>query len=285
MKRNISPRQFYYNLQNSRLKEHAFYEWEEYRNEVSDLLIESCDTGKTLAIFGAGQCNDINLEWLSGHFAKIVLIDINKAALLSAIKRYTLAAHAIVQLLVRDFVGITDEDYVDYASTVLEYVDKNASNTSNTMKQLNHMYKKAQLHTLDFGNKQYDYSLVLNVHSQLNDTADWIWTEAQKLLGKPVDHRDPIRTYIHHKTDEIIKKFNDALFAATKETAFIGYETGMEGSNHGGIHGAMQACQDLRKREQWDKIKSVQQNRLTWPYDRSRQIVFSIMMESVSVLV
>ncbi len=288
MRETISAEKFYYDLQNSRVREHAFNQWEEYRKQVTNLLITACDQGKTLAIFGAGRGNDMDLSRLAGHFREITLIDLNENAMQSAVRQYSLEGHPAIKLEQQDFVGITDEDYIQYLSVMgREYLQMGYvlnDPVSQTFTELERLYEKAGKHRPDFGRKRYDYSLVLNVHSQLNDTADWIRTHMMSLLGEPVDYHNRTAVRILEETALIVKKFNEAVLAATGETTFIGYEIGIQGQPGDGIQGALQTHQDLRKREKCGQIRLKQQDLLTWPYDRKQKIVFTVLLETLSVL-
>lgn len=287
-----SPAKFYYDLQSSRFREQAFEQWEDYRNSITDLLLSSCEKGKTLAIFGAGRCNDIDLSRLSEHFSQITLIDINDASMYSALWRYDLSQHPNVKMVIKDFVGIIDEDYIKYVYALLRehkeyklFHQKNFTNASNSkaLKQLDAMYKKARAHDLDLGQKLYDYSLTLNVHSQLNDTADWIRTKLMSMLDADTEYNRMISRKINQETKGIIKKFNDAILAATKIRAFIGYERWVLGHGGRGVQGAIQAYADLREREYRNELKSIRQTHFIWPYDRSQKIEYDIQVETLNL--
>lgn len=289
MKPLLSPEQFYYDLQNSRLSESAFEEWSAYRRQVTDFLLSNSKQENTLAIFGAGRCNDIDLKRLSEQFSEITLVDINKASMQAAIREYGLAGCAGIKTAVRDFVGIADQDYINYIASILGscetgcvYPDSDKTDFP-ALFQLDRMYEKARGHSLNLGNKQYDCSLTLNVHSQLNDMAEWIRAEiADRGRLSPAEHLLLTRR-IAVETERLIKKFNDAVFAATKELVFIGYETGLEGHISKEIEGAIQTRDDLKAREKNGQIRSVRKTPLIWPYHKKGGTVFSVQLESFTL--
>ena len=55
----------------------AYEDWREYRQLLTDTVIEcgNGDQSKTIAIIGAGRCNDIDLKALCRHFEIITLVD------------------------------------------------------------------------------------------------------------------------------------------------------------------------------------------------------------------
>lgn len=279
----FSPEKFYYKLQNSRFNPRAFEEWGSYRAEVTNLLLRHCPKGSTLAVFGAGPCNDLDLSRLSQHFSQITLFDFNEASLKSALRQYRLEASPRILLEVNDFVGITDEDYIDFLSQIQKEYQYNFTSTSPALESLNRMYEKARRHTLDFGQNKYDCCLVLNIHSQLNDTADWLRTSMIEYMRRPLSSDRQIAERIRQENIVFIKKFNDALLSAVKNLAFIGYETGLENRQELVIQGAFQAFKDLRKREQQGWIHPVCRHHLLWPCDRAKDIVFSVLLEMLQV--
>lgn len=280
MKQPSTPRSaeaFYHSLQNSRFRPDAFESWEEYRCSVTSLLIDNCEEGSSLAIFGAGHCNDIDLGKLCGHFSQITLLDYNKASLERALEQYHVSDHPAIQLHEIDFVGIRDADYIQYLSA-LQGEDPAAA-----LKCLDQMYEKASHHTPAPPVAMHDYSLTLNVHSQLNDTADWLRTEMTGQLGTHLDPDGILGRRIAAETEGLIVRFNDLIFASTRKTAFIGYETGLESRGSGGVHGAIQTFLDLRRRQQAGQFTPGDRTKLIWPYDRSRNIVFHIVIEALAI--
>ena len=279
----FSPEAFYYRLQNSRKKDFAFHEWRAYRKEVTDLLLQSCDSGSTLAVFGAGPCNDLDLARLSEHFSQITLLDFNEASMKSALRRYSLEASPRIRLEISDFAGITDEDYIDFLSQLQKEYLHNFTSSSPALESLNRMYEKARRYMPDFGQNQYDCCLALNIHSQLNDTADWLRTSMSEYMGRPLSSDRQIAERVRRENTVFIKKFNDALLSAVRHLAFIGYETGLENREGLVIQGAFQAFEDLRKRQRQGFLHSICRHHLLWPCDRAKDIVFSVLLETLQV--
>jgi hypothetical protein len=87
------------------LNEATREEWDRFsshRQRVTDLCLKA--NGGRAAILGAGNCNDIDLVQLAGHFENIHLVDLDSASLSTAIARQTdgvrarLVAHGDVDL-------------------------------------------------------------------------------------------------------------------------------------------------------------------------------------------
>ena len=99
---------------------HAYEDWAEYRNAISNYLIASTAADSTLAIFGAGCCNDWDLSLLAGHFSSITLIDNNLPAMKQALKRYQLETYPTIHLDECNLTGLCGSDYENFCDTLFE---------------------------------------------------------------------------------------------------------------------------------------------------------------------
>ena len=99
---------------------HAYEDWAEYRNAISNYLIASTAADSTLAIFGAGCCNDWDLSLLAGHFSSITLIDNNLPAMKQALKRYQLETYPTIHLDECNLTGLYGSDYENFCDTLFE---------------------------------------------------------------------------------------------------------------------------------------------------------------------
>lgn len=99
---------------------HAYEDWAEYRNAISSYLIASTAADSTLAIFGAGCCNDWDLSLLAGHFSSITLIDNNLPAMKQALKRYQLESYPTIHLDECNLTGLYGSDYENFCDTLFE---------------------------------------------------------------------------------------------------------------------------------------------------------------------
>lgn len=99
---------------------HAYEDWTDYRNAISNYLIASTAADSSLAIFGAGGCNDWDLSLLAGHFSSITLIDNNLPAMKQALKRYQLESYPTIHLDECNLTGLYDSDYEKFCDTLFE---------------------------------------------------------------------------------------------------------------------------------------------------------------------
>ena len=56
---------------------HARNDWAEYRTAVTAYLLQHTEPQSSVAVFGAGRCNDIDLREFRKHFSSVTLIDSN----------------------------------------------------------------------------------------------------------------------------------------------------------------------------------------------------------------
>ncbi|MGL4345024.1 MAG: hypothetical protein ACRCTE_07500, partial [Cellulosilyticaceae bacterium] len=103
---------------------HAFEDWADYRGELTQYVIEQAPHQGSLALFGAGRCNDLDLKRLIGHFEQVILLDRDEEAMIEALRRYGLQNSSVVQKKVVDFVGLSVGDYRDYADALVAQVRK-----------------------------------------------------------------------------------------------------------------------------------------------------------------
>lgn len=267
-------------------KTDAFEEWGAYRQELTQFLLANCEKGQHLAIMGAGHCNDVDLRKLAEHFSEITLIDFDDAAMTRAGKQQGVEHEARIHPLAVDFVGLKAADYIHYADVVLRALENRVTIEPwfQILEELNSMYEKISSYQVDLGQDVYDCSLVLGVHSQLNDMASWIWSRCQtKGIQRVDESQDPVGSRINDETPAIVRRFNDAVCQATKETLITGHETGIVGSCQS-IQGAAQAERDLKIRESSGQLALTKTHVTQWPYDLADHLVFTMLLQVFQVL-
>ena len=160
---------------------HAYENWAEYRRELTEYLTGVTDAGSTLAVFGAGSCNDLDLCMLREHFSQITLIDCQKESMFAALDTYQLREDASLGLKEADFLGITPAEYREYADDVLRMIQVEGKDTDMpevaeyAILRMKELYARAERRPLDFGEKTYDYAIAAGVHSQINNMFAWLW--------------------------------------------------------------------------------------------------------------
>lgn len=166
----------------------AWEDWRGYRRQVTDYVLENSLPGTTLAIFGAGRCNDLELERLLGHFSQVTLLDLDEEAMLEAAGRCAAdggaGSAARLHLCTVDFVGLCPEDYIRFADVLLRRLSRKGAVDGELpiptpLEFLHDMHKKSKSHTLALPEPSYDYTIALGVHSQLGNLPAWLVRAAE----------------------------------------------------------------------------------------------------------
>lgn len=257
----------------------AYENWSEYRHAVTSYLIASTDADSSLAIFGAGNCNDLDLSLLISHFSDITLIDRDSSAMKQALIRYQLSDYPKITLADCDLVGICDSDYEDFADTLLEQIKLFGTDidseflTDIALSYLHQLYERTADHRVSFGRDHFDYSVTLGLHSQLNNMPAWIFqavTSALSFTGSAVTD------YIASRNAPIVKKVNDSILDCTKKAALFGNERRSTASDTP-IAGAIECILDLKQRYPDCKTAVTE-----WPFDLSSNRSYEMLLQTIT---
>lgn len=257
---------------------HAYENWAVYRRELTEYVMGITEEGSTLAVFGAGSCNDLNLAALRGHFSKITLIDREKENMFVALDTYQLEKDEAISLKEADFLGITPQEYREYADDILRMIQVDGRNTDMdevaeyAILRMKDLYQKAAERPLDFGEKVYDYVLAAGVHSQINNMFAWLWQVYLEAVGK---QEATVFEFVKKKNEEVIPRFQDAFYACAKKGAVLACERKRIGRD-GGIQGAWQALQDVLKRQEKGQCLIDESISLRWPFDPAQDITYQM---------
>lgn len=224
----------------------AFEEWKEYRDTLTRYLIKETDFVSlplqfnqemrienhfpTLAIIGAGACNDIDLAKLAEHFSKITLIDYNKEALEQAIQTYELAEANHIEIKTVSLNGITDSNYESFCEDLQDYVRLNQNTLSTeafedfSLSKLKTIYKKSRQAAIPLAPVSYDYIWCFGVHSQLHAMFSYIcqafFVNLSEISSSTSDSLHNINNYLKSENDNFIPCFHDALLSSAKKSCF-----------------------------------------------------------------
>lgn len=265
--------------------ENAYTEWATYRNKLTDYLIKEAKGHDSIAIFGAGRCNDIDLKRLATHFNEVTLIDKDVEAMKSGINNQKVAHLEQIKIREVDFVGISSEAYRTYANTLINEIKKRGVKTSCTelaklaIKEIEKLTENANEITLDFGVACYETTVVVGVHSQLLSMVEWIWS----IMLQTIQQDEPsVRSRIIEMNEKYVKRFNEAVIKATKDTMIIGCEQGRVG-RVGTIQGATQAIQHINEQVINGEMYRLDYTELEWPFNRIQGISYLMGIQSIQV--
>ena len=203
-------RQIYERFLQRSSRDDEFNDWAGYRAELTDYIIRKTAPGSSLLILGAGKCNDLDLQKLAEHCGSITLSDYRPETAEEAFRQYGLepseqlepaqlesaapseqlepvqlesaVPSARLRFACADYVGITDEDYIEYTAKLLGIMQRLGDMTGSSLEEitgpqlielrqtLEQIYERNAAYRIDLGGETYDYAVVAGVHSQLNNS-------------------------------------------------------------------------------------------------------------------
>lgn len=256
----------------------AWEDWTDYRREWSRFIISLCEPGTSILIVGAGACNDYDLVQFSGFFEKIYLFDLDEAAMREGIKRVPQKQRGRIELLTGDFLGISPGEYTKFCYAVQEEVNRRGKNTD--IKELADMalplveelYASAKRRREGLVLPRADYAAVSGVHSQVNHMLPWIWEAYMQALGQ---REETVFRRISSENSRIMREMNDRLLAAAARRLFVSAEKSRAGVP-GGVEGAWQALEDLKKRPDGKNLRLTDTRIFPWGYDLRQNIIYEM---------
>lgn len=228
----------------------SFERWTDYRKRITEYLISKMDEGKTVAILGVGEANDLDLSKIHSHVSKLTLVDIDLEKIKKATRKYGLEGSNKISIVQADFVGITKKDYVSAIAPVRRDIVKNKQFFSpyvsgpKYLQVINQILEHVNSHSIELGIDEHDYVIAIGVHSQLFGLLERPWDLLMHSIGKTGEAYSPIIKRVIEQNNVFMPKFNDAILAKSKEKAFIGLEQ-LELERNVCPNGAMQAQSDI----------------------------------------
>lgn len=273
----------YDQLLSLQILENAYKEWENYRQELTKYIIDCGKHGGSLALFGAGRCNDLDLKLLESHFSSIMLIDKDEKAMQHAIKQYQLEDSKVVKTRVIDFIGLTEAEYRAYADALVYEVRKLGRHTNCqqlakfAINQLNHLYQKMIGRPVQLEDLLFDTSVVIGVHSQLISILEWIWSVILQTIGQ---NESSVRNRMIEMNSSMVSQFNTLILQKTRDRVIIGCEEGRIGQI-GSIQGATQGLRDIERRIAYEEIKSLNCQYIKWPFNVQQGVVYHVKLQTL----
>ena len=246
---------------------HAWENWRDYRQELTSYLLKYTSPGSTAAIFGAGECNDLDLRQLLQHFESVTLYDYDMEAMHRGIERQKAIGFTGLKFRQADFVGIPEEAYIEYTTLLAQECATEKRRETVILQKLEQMYETAEKESLSFGETIYDYTIVIGVDSQLNNMAEWLYRTVYKAEESSVTER------ICRENMTLVRRFHDAVLKVTGRQLFIGCERACVG-REGAIEGALQGLWDIEDRLNRGELSVIQGLSVYWPFDVEQEKIF-----------
>lgn len=273
----------YDQLRSLQVINNAYNEWESYRRELTEIIMKYAKESESIAIFGAGRCNDIDLRRLSECFSEIILFDKDLEAMKEGLYQQKVETIPNIKIKVTDFVGIHDVDYRAYADTLISEIRKKGMRTNVcelaevALNQLEVLYTQAMNTPIYFGTQAYDTAVVVGVHSQLISMLEWIWSIMLQTIN--TDEKS-VRNKIIEMNEVFVTRFNDAVIKGARNKIIMGCEVARVGKE-GTVQGAIQALGDLKKRQIKGEMNRCEALDIKWPFHRGQGIEYEVLLQII----
>ena len=288
----------YNQLKDKFIMKDAYKDWENYRKALTDLILTNSDMDlsfnksrdlnetKSIAVIGAGRCNDIDLARLAEIFDEITLIDIDTAALEECISLQEKNVKEKIKKEILSINGLYENDIEAFCDELLSYVRKAGRKLNKKLyeefldEMLDDLNKKI-VTGLDFlqerfSNKSYDVMVCNGVYSQLLSMYSFFIRSVSKSVSDElkVDVSDIDKT-IEIKLSKInagsIPAINKVLIDTAKKMIFFGNEF----SDDLKVEGAGECIDDIRKNYTQEEII------LKWDFNLKENIFYDILIQII----
>ncbi len=88
--KNFTMRKFNNDVNNTGDLDAKYTAWSAHRSSVTGFIrnaLSQSPSAKSIIVFGAGECNDIDLQYLSTAFERIVLTDVDEQSIFDGLAR------------------------------------------------------------------------------------------------------------------------------------------------------------------------------------------------------
>ena len=119
--KNFSMRAFNNDVNNSGDPGDKYTSWASYRNDVADFIrsaVSQTPRAKSIIVFGAGECNDLDLAFLAATFERIVLSDVDAQSIRDGLERQGLSDSSQFEVLQIEYTGLAAVGFFDTLSAL-----------------------------------------------------------------------------------------------------------------------------------------------------------------------
>ncbi|MGN8816755.1 hypothetical protein ACTNEN_00250 [Oribacterium sp. HCP28S3_H8] len=267
-------------IKNEFIIENAFRDWEEYRRQVTDRVLQEgrrfdhAGAERELLIVGGGRCNDVDLTRLIEGFDQIRILDTDLEAMQSGLHQYGLTGSGRIRLQKASLTGVEEADIRSFFENLYQWaIALNRSITADrfierSLEEFVGISRKTRALSSELLRsippESADVTLCIGVHSQLFTLLSYCWEVLAGNISQTILHgvripEDALHAAIRELNDEIIPTINNSLILSARHCVLIGTEYDMEHP----VEGAWQCQQDLM---QWKKVLGFHDTKIHWPF-------------------
>lgn len=272
----------------------AYSLWEDYREKLTEQIIEVSKGSESIVIVGAGYSNDIDLALINECYKEITLLDIDVDSMKEACKQYGLEENQ-VDIYQYNLTGINDQDYILFEKLLSE----NATALDITL-FIDNLKKKILYYNSDFM-REYDVCVCCGVHSQLvvmfanllyvyrnnyniddrNIIIDSIKEISQAACRKLNDFMLEVANIIVIGYEYTTLLMNDKYFAKDKliiELIRSGRLGSLEDFNVSRVEGALQCEMDINEKQRSGIMELVKWDLICWQFLKEKKFLVNVLV-------
>ncbi len=288
----------YNQLKEKFIMKNAYEDWADYRKALTDIVIDnnydsSLDTDsdkakekKSIAIIGAGRCNDLEVARLAECFDEITLIDVDKNALEECISSQEKSIRDIIKIRLLSINGLYEDDLEAFCDKLLSFVRNNVKALDETQYEkyicdlLDVLKEKASKAVDELDKKllkeSFDTVVCNGVFSQLlsmylffilsvsQSVSDEILIDVSKTCLTAKERLSEINSIV-------IPQINNVLISAAKKEVVFGNEF----SDINKTEGAAQCIDDIRKKYKPEEVY------LDWNFNSREMIGYKMLVQII----
>lgn len=268
----------------------AYEAWRTYREQITQIIVSDASfpkSTKTIAILGAGACNDIELTVLAQYFKEIILIDVDIAPMRQAFDHVPDSVRDKITVREGSLTGIGDEDQRRFCEHILHEVGVYGNSLTGEiynailmeeLEKLNakrYLKEQALLELLPIAG--YDFVVCLGVHSQLFSILSYMirvlsYNVSEQLFQGMIPHDGDVVSAIKDMSSRSIPLLNNAILKCARDKVVIGCEYDEKNP----VEGAYQCIMDIRKRGM-----TVEEQHLLWDFNPGQNVRYDMLIQTL----
>jgi len=216
--KNFSIEKFNIDVNSSGDPESKYAGWQSYRAKVTQFISDNMNRGETnsLFVFGAGECNDIDLIFLASVFDSVVLSDIDLFSITEGITRQQLDKERQEKISKQrlDYSGLEEAGFFE---TLSQMAGKKADEKE-IVKYIKNIIRSAEKREIQTDKKDtYDTVIVLPTYTQI------AFTQMEALLRilydygiYQLDTLNRILNEMYNAMPAILERYNELILSKVK---------------------------------------------------------------------
>jgi len=222
-------REFNRRVNTSYNPDYKYVLWSEYRKQnnklIDDIIALNGQESNEIIVLGAGECNDLDLEYICSNFHRVVLTDVDSRSLKEGINRQSLTEDALAKIHIKE-VEYTGLEEIKFFERVLQMVEQKVTKDKILFYIEETRNRLKEIRVLEEYRNRFAVVLTTSVYTQL------VYTQSQMMLDvikhlRAFDQTtiNEIEMKILDVIPDIIEGYNALLISLASKKSVIGMWT------------------------------------------------------------